>query len=158
MAHNPVNHPLRPLYRAIGALIGIYLIVFGIVGIIVTHDDGFFGVAHDRVLGLGANLGWSVITLIVGVAVLVATVLGRNLDTAVDKYVGWGFLVVGSYGLATGRTDANFLDFSIATVIVTYLLGLALIMTGLYSKVAPPEATGAPRQVREEPARESTSA
>jgi hypothetical protein len=40
MAHNPVNHPLRPLYRALGALTGVYLILFGIVGIIVTAGDG----------------------------------------------------------------------------------------------------------------------
>jgi hypothetical protein len=36
-----------------------------------------------------------------------------------------------------------------STVIVTYLAGLALILAGLYGKVAPQEQAGAPRQVRE---------
>jgi hypothetical protein len=149
MAHFPVNHPLRPIYRAIGALIGIYLVLFGIVGLIVTGGDGLFGTAGHRVLGQGTNLFWAIVALVVGAVILITTALGRNLDSETDKYVGWGLLVVGSYGLATARTDANFFDFSIATVVVIYLIGLLLIMTGLYSKVAPLSESGAPRQVRE---------
>ena len=147
--HNPVNHPLRPIYRAIAALAGAYLVLFGLVGLIVTGGDGMFAIGADRVLGQGANLFWSIVSLIVGAVVLIATGLGRNLDTEIDKYVGWGLLVVGSYGLAVARTDANFANFTIATVVVTYLVGLLLVMSGLYSKVAPTHETGAPRQVRE---------
>jgi hypothetical protein len=158
MAHNPVDHPLRPLYRAIGALTGVYLIVFGIVGLIVTSGDGLFGTDGDRVLGQGANLFWSIVSLVLGVIVVAVTALGRNLDTEADKFIGWGLLVVGSYGLATSRTDANFLDFTIATVVVTYLVGLLLIMTGLYSKVAPPQDAGRSRHDHEAPVREATSA
>jgi hypothetical protein len=158
MAHNPVDHPLRPLYRAIGALTGVYLIVFGIVGLIVTSGDGLFGTDGGRVLGQGANLFWSIVSLVLGVIVVAVTALGRNLDTEADKFIGWGLLVVGSYGLATSRTDANFLDFTIATVVVTYLVGLLLIMTGLYSKVAPPQGAGRSRHDHEAPVREATSA
>ena len=149
MAHTPVNHPLRPLYRALGGVVGIYLIVFGITGIIVTAGDGLFGTAGDRVLGQGANLFWSIVTLALGAIVLVATVLGHNVDSEVGKYAGWAMLVVGTYGLAVERTDANVLDFTISTVIVTYLVGLVLIMTGLYSRIAPAQESGAPRPVRE---------
>ncbi|GAA3335933.1 hypothetical protein GCM10020358_06160 [Amorphoplanes nipponensis] len=149
MAHNPVNHPLRPLYRALGALTGIYLVLFGILGAITTAGDGLFGDSDERVLGQGTNLFWSIVTVLIGAIVLVATVLGRNSDTVVDKYFGWGLLVVGSYELAAIRTDANFLDFSVSTVVVTYLIGLVLIMAAYYSKVGPSEQTGAPRQARE---------
>jgi hypothetical protein len=143
MSHNPVNHPLRPIYRAIGALVGVYLVLFGIVGLIVTSGDGLFGTGGDRVLGQGANLFWSIVSLVVGVIVLAVTALGRNLDAEADRYIGWGMLVVGSYGLAVTRTDANFLNFSIATVVVTYIVGLLLIMVALYSKVGTPEAARA---------------
>ena len=158
MAHNPVNHPLRPLYRAIGALTGVYLILFGIVGLIVTAGDGLLGTNGNRVLGQGANLFWSIVSLVLGVIVVAVTALGRNLDAEVDTVIGWGLLVVGSYGLAVTRTNANFLDFTIATVVVTYLVGLLLIMTGLYSKVAPPQVAGRSRQDHEAPVREATSA
>ncbi len=149
MAHNPVNHPLRPIYRALGFLAGAYLVVFGIVGLIQTSGHDFTGNIGVRVLGQQSNLLWSIIALILGAIVVIATVIGRNADTETDKFLGWGLLVIGSYGLATSRTDADFFGFGIATVVVTYLVGLVLITTSLYSKVAPAAQAGAPRQVRE---------
>jgi Domain of unknown function (DUF4383) len=149
MAHNPVNHPLRPIYRAIGGLVGLYFVVFGILGIILTADEGLFGRAGDRVLFQGTNLFWSIVALLIGAIVLAATVLGRNRDVLVDTYLGWTLVVIGTLSLMVIRTNANVLDFSISTVIVSFITGLALILTGLYSKVAPPEEAGAPRQVRE---------
>ncbi|MFI5932781.1 DUF4383 domain-containing protein [Actinoplanes sp. NPDC051494] len=149
MAHTPVNHPLRPIYRALGALSGVYLVVFGVIGLIVTSGDGLFGNGGDRVLGQDTNLFWSIVSLLIGAIVVLGAVVGKNTDVEVDKYFGWGLLVVGSYGLAVSHTDANFLDFNIATVIVTYIVGTVLITVGLYSKVAPASETGAPRQARE---------
>ena len=149
MAHTPVNHPLRPLYRALAVLAGVYLIVYGIVGIIVTPGNGLFGRPDERVLGQGGNLFWSIVALIIGAVVVAVTVVGRNLDTQVNKFVGWGLLVIGTYELAVNRTDANVLKFTVGTVIVTYLLGLVLILASQYTKVAPPSEAGAPRQVKE---------
>jgi hypothetical protein len=149
MAHNPVNHPLRPMYRALGFLVGAYLVVFGIVGLIRTSGHDFTGDIGVRVLGQQANLLWSIISLILGAVIVLATVIGRNADTETDRILGWGLLVVGVYGLATIRTDADFLGFSIATVVVNFLIGMVLITTALYSKVAPAAQVGAPRQVRE---------
>ena len=149
MAHNPVNHPLRPFYRALGALAGAWLVLFGIVGIIHNADDDFFAVHAERVFGQGVNLFGSIVSLITGAIVVVATLLGRNLDTEAYKFLGWGVLAVGSYGLATSRTEANFLGFTIATVVVDYLVGLVLVLAGLYIKFAPPAQADEPRQVRE---------
>ena len=149
MAHNPVNHPLRPMYRVVGFLAGAYLVVFGIIGLIQSSGDDFTGTTGATALGQGTNLLLSIISLVVGAIVLIATVIGRNLDTAADKYLGWGLLVLGSYGLAFSRTDANVFGQTIDTVIITYLVGIALITVSLYSKVAPAAQAGAPRQVRE---------
>jgi hypothetical protein len=133
MAHTPINHPLRPLYRTLSALVGIYLIVFGIVGFIVGAGDG------DRVLGQGANLLWSIVSLLIGVVVLVATVVGRNIDVKVNQYVGWGLVGFGTLALAVSRTNANVVDFTASTVIVTYICALILIMASLYGKVGSDE-------------------
>lgn len=149
MAHNPVNHPLRPLYRALGGLTGLYFVVFGIVGLLVTGDDGLFGSSTDRVLGQGSNLAWSIVSIVLGAVIIIATVLGRNLDTAADTYLGWALLVIGTFELAVSRTDVNLFNFTISTVVVTYLAGLALILSGQYTKVAPPEATGPTRSERQ---------
>ncbi|MEU8815693.1 DUF4383 domain-containing protein [Actinoplanes sp. NPDC048796] len=149
MAHTPVNHPLRPLYRALGLLVGAYLVVFAIVGFIQTSGESFTGDNTERALGQGTNLLWSIISLILGAIVLATSAIGRNLDVEADKYVGWTLLVIGSYELAASRTDANFFGFTVSTVVVTYLAGVILITAGLYSKVAAPSKAGAPRQVRE---------
>jgi Domain of unknown function (DUF4383) len=149
MAHTPVNHPLRSIYRAIGTLIGVYYIVFGVTGIILTADEGLFGKAGDRVLGEGSNLFWSIVSVVLGIVVVAASVLGRNRDVLVDTYLGWALVAVGAFSLATIRTDANVFDFSISTVIVSFITGLGLVLAGFYSKTAPTEQVGAPRQVRE---------
>src|SRR3954454_21899807 len=122
MAHNPVNHPLRPLYRAVGFLAGAYLVVFGIVGLIQTSGEEFTGANDKTVLGQGTSPLLSIIMLAAGVIVLLATAIGRNVDTAVDKYFGWGLLVLGTFGLAFSRTDANVFGQDIHTVVVTYLV------------------------------------
>jgi len=147
--HNPVNHPLRPLYRALGALVGVWFVLFGIVGLIVNSGNDFFANPGERVLGLGANMFASIISLVTGVIIVVATAIGRNIDTQTYKLLGWGVLVVGSYGLATSRTDANFLGFTISTVVVDYIAGLILVLASLYTKSAPVAEAGAPRQARE---------
>ena len=149
MAHNPINHPLRPLYRLLALLAGAYLVVFGVVGLIVSSGAGLLDRPDDRILGQGANMLWSIVSLIFGAVVLLASLTPRNLGNQVQWLGGWTLLVIGSYELATSRTDANFLKFTIATVVVTYLVGLALVLAGLYTKVGADEHAGAPRQVRE---------
>ncbi len=149
MAHNPVNHPLRPFYRALGGLTGLYLAVFGILGAVRTAGDGLFATDTPNVVGQGTNLAWSLLSAVIGVAVLAGTALGRNLDVAVNTYAGWGLLVIGLAMLTLSRTEANIFAFSVATVIVVWSAGLILITAGLYGRTAAPEDTSAPRQVRQ---------
>ncbi|WP_433827343.1 DUF4383 domain-containing protein [Actinoplanes sp. CA-015351] len=148
-SHIPVNHPLRAIYRIVGFVVGAYLVVFGVLGAIQTAGEPFANETGIRVLGQETNMLSSLIHIAVGALVLIGTAIGKNLDVAIDKYLGWALLVVGSYALATIRTDANFFGYSISTVVVTYLAGLLLITVSLYSKVVPESRAGAPRQVRE---------
>ncbi|MEU4618747.1 DUF4383 domain-containing protein [Actinoplanes sp. NPDC023801] len=149
MAHTPVNHPLRPIYRIVGFIVGAYLVAFGIIGLIATSSEAFTG-PGVRVLGQGTNMLWSIVCLALGALVLLGAAVGKNIDVAVDKYLGWGLLVLGSYELCVLRTDeVNIFGFTMSTVIVTYLAGLLLITVSLYSKSAPASQAGAPRQVRE---------
>jgi hypothetical protein len=148
-SHIPVNHPLRPIYRIVGFITGAYLVVFGVLGAIQTAGEPFANETGIRVLGQETNMLSSLIHIVVGGLVLLGTAIGKNLDVAIDKYLGWAILVIGTYGLATIRTDANFFGYSVSTVVVTYLAGLLLITVSLYSKVVPESRAGAPRQVRE---------
>ena len=57
MAHNPINHPLRPIYRGLALLAGVYLVAFGVVGLIVTAGSGCAENGRTRLrLGLACRL------------------------------------------------------------------------------------------------------
>ncbi|GAB3143995.1 hypothetical protein GCM10027290_21400 [Micromonospora sonneratiae] len=148
MAHNPVNHPARPVYRAIGGLTGLYLAGFGVLGVIENSGAEFFAQNDTLVLGQGANLGYSIISAVVGILVLVGTAIGRNIDTVINKLLGYGFMVLGLASLAVMRTDANFLDFSMSTAIVSMVIGMVLLMAGMYGKIGTEEEVRAWQEAR----------
>ncbi|WP_422753446.1 DUF4383 domain-containing protein [Micromonospora sp. WMMD708] len=135
MAHTPVNHPARPVYRAIGGLIGLYLVVFGALGVIASAGNDFFAQDDTKVLGQGTNLGFSLLSVLFGVVILVGTVIGRNLDVAINQWLAYTLMVISLAGLAFLQTDANVANFSILTVIVLMTLSLVLLMVGMYGKV-----------------------
>ncbi|MFC6015056.1 DUF4383 domain-containing protein [Plantactinospora solaniradicis] len=139
MGHNPVNHPARPIYRAIGGLTGVYLVLFGVLGIVETSGGEFFAQDDTQVLGQGTNLGNSVISIVLGLVILAATLIGRNVDVALNKPLGYALMALGLAGLAVLRTDANYLNFTIATTIVIMIIGQVLLLAGMYGKVGSDE-------------------
>jgi hypothetical protein len=148
MAHFPVNHPLRPTYRALGGLTGIYLAGFGILGAVEASGDDFFVQNDTAVLWQGTNLGYSVIAIAAGLVILIGTALGRNIDAAINKWGGYAYMGLGLAALAVLRTDANYLNFTIPTVIVTMAIGLVLVTAGMYGTVGSEEEARAAREAR----------
>jgi hypothetical protein len=148
MAHFPVNHPLRPTYRALGGLAGLYLIVFGVLGLIETSGDEVFAQNDAEALWQGTNLGHSVISIAAGVIILIGVGVGRNIDAAIHKWFGYGLAALSLAGLAVMRTDANYLNFTMPTVIVTMVLALVLLMAGMYGKLGTDEQAQASREAR----------
>lgn len=135
MAHTPVNHPARPIYRAIGGLTGLYLVVFGVLGLIATVGDELWAQGDTAVLGQGTNLGFSLLSVLLGGAVLAGTAIGRNVDVLINQGLGYAGIVLSLAGLAFLRTEANLFNFNIATVLVLMVTGLVLLMVGMYGKV-----------------------
>ena len=125
MAHFPINHPARPIYRVLSGLIGLYFVVFGVIGLFGT----------DRVFGQDTNVANSLVSIVIGAIVLVAVVVGRNLDAAVPRLMGYAVMALGLLSLAFLRTDANVLNHSVATSVVWMILGITLMVAGMYSKV-----------------------
>lgn len=135
MAHTPVNHPARPIYRAIGGLTGLYLVAFGALGLVATAGDELWAQGETAVLGQGTNLGFSLLSVLLGGAVLAGTAIGRNVDVLINQGLGYLGMVLSLAGLAFLRTEANIFNFSIATVLVLMVTGLVLLMVGMYGKV-----------------------
>ncbi|NJC81107.1 DUF4383 domain-containing protein [Planosporangium mesophilum] len=139
MAHIPINHPLRPVYRALSGLIGLYVLIFGIIGFIQTSGLDFFARHGEWVLGLRTNPAFSILSIITGLAVLAGAVVGRNLFVLINLAAGGVFLIAGMAMMTLLRTDANILAFSMVNCIMSFIFGMVFLAAGLYGKVGTPE-------------------
>ena len=137
MSHYPVNHPLRPFYRVLAALAGLYVLVFGVVGTVRTLGAPLFDRSDVVVLGLRTNLAFALMSIGAGVVILLAWFVGRNVDRAVFIWGGVGFMTVGTALLALLHTELNVLNFSMPTVIVSFSLGMLLFTAGMYGLSGP---------------------
>ncbi|MGW5666770.1 DUF4383 domain-containing protein [Micromonospora sp. NPDC003776] len=155
MAHIPVNHPARPIYRALSALIGLYILVFGVYGTFLTWGDGLFSRNGNWALGLRTNLAFSLVSVVFGAFLLIGASRRGNLGHYMDLTAGVVFLVTSILMMAVLQTRANFLNFSMSTVIVSMLFGLILLATGLYDKVGPHEHAEEERRRRQHPVAEA---
>jgi hypothetical protein len=144
MAHIPVNHPLRSAYRVLAFLIGAYLLLFGIVGVTQSSGHSFFANHVDiTALGLHTNMAFSLVNIIAGAVIAVGAVYGHNIDHFINMFGGILFLAAGLVMLILQRTDANFLNFTVSTCVVSFLFGMLLFAAGLYGKTAPREVADA---------------
>jgi hypothetical protein len=136
MVHIPLNHQLQPLYRTLSGLIGAYLVAFGITGVIVNHGTGPFQ-QHGlpSALGLHANKAFAILSIVVGLVLLVGAIIGRNVDVRINLYGSVVFMLAGLFMLIFLNSRLNFLGFAPATCIVSLIIGLALLVCGLYGKV-----------------------
>ncbi|MEU4772151.1 DUF4383 domain-containing protein [Micromonospora sp. NPDC023644] len=148
MAHTPVNHPARPVYRAIGGLTGLYLVAFGVLGIIASAGNEVLAQDDTQVLGQGTNLGFSLLSALLGAAVLAGTAIGRNIDVMINQWLSYAIMVLSLAGLAFIQTEANIFNFSIFTVIALMVVGLVLLMVGMYGKVGTEKEQEAWQQAR----------
>jgi hypothetical protein len=149
MSHIPVNHPMRTFYRFLAALAGLYVLIFGIVASAKTQGTAAFSQDHlSWALGLRSNLGFAMISIVVGAIILVSSVIGRNLDHFINMVAGVFFMSAGILMMVLMETDANFLGFSMANCIASFIIGTVLLAAGLYGKTGTPEAAVAEELAR----------
>jgi hypothetical protein len=134
LKHAPVNHPLRPIYRTIAAVAALVTIALGGLGFALSSSDDFFGMGDGSVLGLGMNPGHGLLMVATGVIVLLALIIGRNVDQVALLFFGVALMAVGTLGLLVLRTDINYLNYRMPNVIVAYTIGSVLLAAGLYVK------------------------
>jgi hypothetical protein len=133
--HLPINHHLRPLYRALAALCGLYVLAFGIGA--VAHAAGFDFFAREglpTVLGLRANRAFALLSIAAGLTVVAAAVVGGNIDRWINLGGGAVFLFAGMAMMTLLQTDLNLLGFTMTTCIVSFVIGLVLFAAGLYGR------------------------
>ncbi|MFG2099225.1 DUF4383 domain-containing protein [Micromonospora echinaurantiaca] len=155
MVHFPVNHPARPIYRVLAGLVGLYILVFGVWGVALTWGDPLFERDGDWALGLRTNLAFSLASVVFGIVLIIGASRRGNLGHYMNLTAGVIFLVTSILMMSVLQTDANFLNFSMSTVVVSMIFGLLLLGTGLYDKVGTDEHAEELRQHRNHPVHES---
>ncbi|MEV6708381.1 DUF4383 domain-containing protein [Micromonospora wenchangensis] len=153
MAHFPVNHPARPLYRVFAGLVGLYILVFGAFGVVQTWGEPLFARGSHWALGLRTNLAFSLVSVVFGIVLIIGASRRGNLGHVMNLTAGVVFMVTGIAMMSVLQTRANILNFSMSTVIVSLLFGLLLLATGLYDKIGTDEHAARERADRLHPAR-----
>ncbi|MFB0617120.1 DUF4383 domain-containing protein [Streptomyces sp. AGS-58] len=131
--HLPVDHRLNRVYRLGAGLIGAFLVVFGVLGLI--NHIGYFNTGGARVVGLNANGSLSVLSICIGAILLAGMVIGGNVASTLNMVLGVLFLLNGFLFLGLLDTRSNFLAFKIQNVFFSFIVGLLLMTFGMYGRV-----------------------
>ncbi|MEU9201403.1 DUF4383 domain-containing protein [Streptomyces sp. NPDC048332] len=132
--HLPVDHRLSRVYRVGAGLMGLVLLAFGILGLI--DKVGFFDTGGDTVGGLSTNGALSVLSICVGLLLFAGMVIGGNFASTLNMVLGIAFVLSGFVNLALLDTGLNFLAFEMQNVIFSFVVGLMLMMFGMYGRVS----------------------
>lgn len=132
--HLPVHHRLSRVYRVGAGLMGLFLCVFGVLG--VTETIGFFSADENTVLGLNTNGALSWLSIVVGLALFGGMIKGGNVASTLNMVLGAAFVLSGFVNMALLETEANILAFRMQNVIFSFLVGLLLLVFGMYGRVS----------------------
>ncbi|MFD0020372.1 DUF4383 domain-containing protein [Streptomyces sp. NPDC058382] len=132
--HLPVDHRLSRVYRGGAGLMGLVLLAFGILGLI--DKIGFFDTGGDTVAGLSTNGALSVLSICVGLLLFVGMMVSGNFASTLNMVLGILFILSGFVNLALLDTGLNFLAFKIQNVLFSFVVGLLLMMFGMYGRVS----------------------
>jgi Na+/melibiose symporter-like transporter len=149
LAHIPINHHLRGLYRVVAGLSGLYLVALGIYGIIETSGLELFAQEElPEVWRQQLNPASAGMVLVLGGIVVIVTALGRNLDHFGNFWIGQILIVVTLLSMAVERTDANVLGFNMTSIIVIMTVGVFILTASMYAKVGRSEQRHDPSDVQ----------
>ncbi|MEV6176279.1 DUF4383 domain-containing protein [Streptomyces sp. NPDC052016] len=131
--HLPVDHRLNTVYRIGAGLMGLGLLVFGIFGIL--DRIGFFDTGGDTVWGLNTNGALSWLSVAVGLLLFVGMVIGGNFASTLNMTLGVLFIMSGFLNMGLLETEYNFLAFEIQNCMLSFVIGILLMVFGMYGRV-----------------------
>jgi hypothetical protein len=124
----PVNHRLHRIYRILGVLVGLLLVALGIVGFLVSGNF----------LGIPTSAAFCGICLVAGAIYIAAAGQGRNAAAEANAYTGAVLILLGLVGMLTmHNAGSNFLDVTMADLVVWFVAGMTGLAAGFYGRVGP---------------------
>ncbi|QSB15444.1 DUF4383 domain-containing protein [Natronosporangium hydrolyticum] len=147
-SHLPINHPAGPYLRVLAGLAGLYVLAFGVAGLIETWGAPVFDRSETWVLGLRTNPAFSGLSTVVGLVLVGGAIYGRNLCHFINYFGGIVFLVAGLAMMTLLYTELNLLNYAMRNSIVSFVIGLILLLAALYGRIGSDDAAYAEEQLR----------
>ncbi|MFE1099798.1 DUF4383 domain-containing protein [Nocardiopsis alba] len=120
------------VYRVGAGLTGLFLIGFGIAGLLVRLP--LFDTQGEVIAGLSTNGALSFLSVAIGSLLVGAMVLGGTFASTVCVVVGVAFVVSGLVNLYLMSMGPNILAFSMPNVIFSFGVGLVVMTFGMYGR------------------------
>ncbi|MET9843694.1 DUF4383 domain-containing protein [Streptomyces ossamyceticus] len=130
----PVDHRLARVYRYGAGLCGVILLVFGCLGFADQLTP--FDTDGTRISGMSTNGVLSLISVVVGLALVGGALVGGNFASTLNMTVGALFLLSGFLHLFILDRPANVLDFGMSNVMFSFAMGLLIACFGMYGRVS----------------------
>lgn len=130
----PAEHRLSLVYRFGAGLTGLVLLVFGTLGFLDRLE--FFDTQGQTIMGLSSNGLLSLISVVVGTLLIIGAVVGGNFASTLNITVGALFVLSGFVHLMVLDSDYNILAFQMPNVVFSFVVGLMVLMFGLYGRVS----------------------
>ena len=126
------NHPLFRVHRIGAVVVALVLWVFAALGF--ASGTGFVTTRGAHVLGLSANGLLSTVSVVVGVVLVVAAVLGGPIASTACAVIGGLFVLSGLLNLIVINGPHNYLAMTMPNVVFSLIVGLALLTIGLFGR------------------------
>ncbi|MFG2307248.1 DUF4383 domain-containing protein [Streptomyces sp. NPDC048566] len=130
----PVDHQLGAVYRWGAAFCGVVLLIFGSLGF--ADELSPFATNGNTIAGMSSNGALSLISVVVGVALIAGGFIGGNVASTLNMVVGTLFLLSGFVHIFILDRSANILDFGMSNVIFSFVMGLVILTFGMYGRVS----------------------
>ncbi|MFC9463150.1 DUF4383 domain-containing protein [Streptomyces coelicoflavus] len=130
----PLDHHLATVYRYGAGFCGLVLLAFAGLGFADALSP--FDTAGDTIAGMTTNVALSIISTVVGLALLLGALIGGNFASTLNCVVGALFVLSGFAHLFVLDRPANFLDFGMTNVIFSFVMGLVIATFGMYGRVS----------------------
>lgn len=132
MADSQYSHPVYVVHRVSAAALGLGLWVFAALGF--ARSLPFLSTQGQEVLGLSSDGALSTISVIAGAVLLAGAAWGGPVASTISVSMGILFLLSGVVHLGILHTSWNLFAFRLANVWFSLIVGLALLILGLYGR------------------------
>jgi hypothetical protein len=128
------SHPIHTLHRVSIGCLGLFLLLFGMLGL--TRHLGFLSSHGAIVMGLSTNGLLATISVVVGLVLAAASVRGGPTASMVGIVFGIIFLISGLANILVLGSAMNMLAFRLSNVIFSLAVGTVLLFIGAYGRLS----------------------